>query len=335
MTRFTAEVESTPISTTWERPVARSCCYPKGLSSRTWADSRVYCCRNEKIQQLTFDHSLVWEMRAAGQLSKRDAQNSIVPRNVITRCLGPHPAVQVDLEGPFTIQESDVFLLCSDGLTGRISDAEIGAILSHFEPTAAARFLVTLANLRGGTDNITVIVIKIVGPALVTSRERHDLRHQTTSVSRARGDSSAAGWFVLGLASLVVMAAASWELWWVMGLAALAGIAAAASIAIPKIRGRVQANTSFGEAPYETTNCPVDDAFVASILETLDTVLDRLSLSTEQRMPIQDKLDGLTADAESGSLSRVGDRLFESAEQVLQAVRDNPTSVSDSSVELS
>ena len=91
----------------------------------------------------------------------------MVPKNVITRSLGPNPNVQIDLEGPHPIAEGDVYLLCSDGLTGRVEDAEIGAILASLPPKEAATALVDLANLRGGPDNVTVLIGKVIGPELV------------------------------------------------------------------------------------------------------------------------------------------------------------------------
>src|SRR4029079_7562536 len=86
-----------------------------------------------------------------------------VPKNIITRSLGPHPDVQVDLEGPYSAEPGDTFLLCSDGLTGQVKDEEIGALLSCLPPAEAARVLVDLANLRGGPDNITVIIVRVLG----------------------------------------------------------------------------------------------------------------------------------------------------------------------------
>ena len=84
-----------------------------------------------------------------------------VPKNIITRSLGPAPDVTVDLEGPYPLEAGDTFLLCSDGLSGQVRDEEIGAILNVLPPTEAARVLIDLANLRGGPDNITVIVAKV------------------------------------------------------------------------------------------------------------------------------------------------------------------------------
>lgn len=123
-------------------------------------DSRVYRLRAGVLEQLTFDHSLVWEMAAASNVSE-DKVPSCIPKNVITRSLGPHETVIVDLEGPHALEAGDVFLLCSDGLTGVVDDTLAGAVLDTMEPDAAAQTLVDLANLRGGPDNISVIVARV------------------------------------------------------------------------------------------------------------------------------------------------------------------------------
>ncbi len=141
---------------------------PQGALAAHVGDSRVYRLRGSTLEQLTFDHSLVWEMSAAGQLPKDDLP-SFVPKNIITRSLGPHPEVNVDLEGPFPLEVGDTFLLCSDGLTGQLKDEEIGAILGCLPPSEAARVLIDLANLRGGPDNITVIIAKITSPAMTAA----------------------------------------------------------------------------------------------------------------------------------------------------------------------
>jgi PPM family protein phosphatase len=122
-------------------------------------DSRVYRIRKSQIDQLTCDHSLVWEMIQSRRLNPRDAER-LCPRNVITRSLGPEPVVNVDIEGPLPVLPGDIFLLCSDGLCGLLSDAEIGMIAGTVPPSEACRLLVNLANLRGGPDNITVIIVQ-------------------------------------------------------------------------------------------------------------------------------------------------------------------------------
>ena len=88
-----------------------TCCVllllPQGAVIGHVGDSRIYRLRGDEFCQLTFDHSLVWEMRAPDQLDDDDTSLPGIPRNVITRSLGPHPDVQVDLEGPFPIEVGD------------------------------------------------------------------------------------------------------------------------------------------------------------------------------------------------------------------------------------
>lgn len=135
---------------------------PEGALVAHVGDSRVYRIRDGRIDQLSFDHSLVWELVRRNHLSPEHA-NLAVPRNVITRSLGPDPTVEVDLEGPLAIESNDVYLLCSDGLSGPIDDPELGAFAGHFHPEDACLYLLNLANLRGGQDNITVVILHI-GP---------------------------------------------------------------------------------------------------------------------------------------------------------------------------
>jgi PPM family protein phosphatase len=121
-------------------------------------DSRVYRLRDQSFEQLTFDHSLVWEMQQSGEISEESIRNSVIPKNVITRSLGPSPTVMIDVEGPFAVRKGDRFLLCSDGLSGQLADEEIGNLLSLLDIHAAAKAMVDLANCRGGPDNITVVI---------------------------------------------------------------------------------------------------------------------------------------------------------------------------------
>ncbi len=141
---------------------------PQGAVLAHIGDSRVYRLRGNQLEQLTFDHSLVWEMQASGQLSENSDLAAALPKNVITRSLGPNETVKVDIEGPFLVEIGDTFLLCSDGLTGKVEDDELAAILANLPPKESAQALVDLANLRGGPDNITVIVAKVTGHELTT-----------------------------------------------------------------------------------------------------------------------------------------------------------------------
>ena len=120
-------------------------------------DSRVYRLRHGVIEQLTFDHSLQWEMIRQGRAT---AENSelLHPKNVITRCLGANKHLEIDVEGPFDVRAGDQFLLCSDGLTGHVTDSEMGAVVNLLPAAEASRMLIDLANSRGGTDNTTVVI---------------------------------------------------------------------------------------------------------------------------------------------------------------------------------
>ena len=123
-------------------------------------DSRAYRVRGGVIEQLTDDHSLVGELVRSGRLSPEEAE--LHPqRSVITRALGTEPDVDVDT---FAVEAEagDLYLLCSDGLTDMLSDAEILGVLDGADDVdSVARRLVEAANSHGGEDNITVVVFEI------------------------------------------------------------------------------------------------------------------------------------------------------------------------------
>jgi serine/threonine protein phosphatase PrpC len=202
---------------------------PEGAVAAHVGDSRVYRLRGTTIEQLTFDHSLVWEMAAAGQASE-DEVPAYVPKNVITRSLGPHPTVKVDLEGPLPLKPGDRFLLCSDGLTGPLNPTLIGMVLSSLSPEESAQTLVDLANLLGGPDNITVVVAEVAG---ITGRSKRDCDHGSAGAT----SSAAAGFrgsdllFLLGEIGSALMT--GWGLsGGNVGLAVGGGITAALLLAL-------------------------------------------------------------------------------------------------------
>jgi protein phosphatase len=133
---------------------------PQGAVIAHVGDSRAYRVRSDRIEQLTFDHSLQWELLRQGKMSPEEIFRR-EPRNVITRSLGPQPIVEVDVEGPYPTRPNDVYVLCSDGLTGLVKDEEIGVASRELPPSEACRLLVNLANLRGGPDNITVVIVRV------------------------------------------------------------------------------------------------------------------------------------------------------------------------------
>jgi len=125
-------------------------------------DSRAYRVRGGELEQLTDDHSLVGELVRSGRLSPEEAE-SHPQRSVITRALGTEPDVDVDT---FTVEveQGDISLLCSDGLTDMTSARDIlAAVEESRDLDDAARALVEAANAGGGEDNITVVLFEIAG----------------------------------------------------------------------------------------------------------------------------------------------------------------------------
>jgi protein phosphatase len=123
-------------------------------------DSRLYLFRNGQLERMTRDHSLVEEFVRQGRLTREEAEKH-PQRSVITRALGPEGDVDVDT---FRIpaREGDVFLLCSDGLSGMVSDSDMESIMSAADGLdATARNLVEAANENGGRDNITAVLFKL------------------------------------------------------------------------------------------------------------------------------------------------------------------------------
>ena len=153
-------------------------------------DSRAYLIRESELRRLTDDHSWVQEQVNAGILSEEEARNHPL-KNVVTRALGGGMHVAVDLiEIP--VGGGDRFLLCSDGLTGMVSDEEItSALTSPRSLEEIVRGLIDLANERGGVDNITAIVVEVksVRPAeppkksADASREKTDVSLRVSTVS--------------------------------------------------------------------------------------------------------------------------------------------------------
>lgn len=122
-------------------------------------DSRAYLLRGGQISQVTEDHSWVAEQVRLGAMTLAEAQTSPF-RNIITRSVGTAATVEADLFTQ-TVQAGDIFLLCSDGLTGHVEADEIQAIILENSPSAAAALLIETANERGGRDNITALVLAV------------------------------------------------------------------------------------------------------------------------------------------------------------------------------
>jgi protein phosphatase len=242
-------------------------------------DSRIYRLRGNELQQLTFDHSLVWEICAAENVMESEVP-AFVPRNIITRSVGPTPEVDVDLEGPFSLRTGDVFLLCSDGLSGQIEDEEMGTILRCFDPDDAAHILVDLANLRGSPDNITLIVARVNRWQSARSTGTGSTitgRPTSLAVKIFRPVLTAAGLFGLGflIHGLVLAVAAAF----VGGLIAAVFSFHLSPPVTPAVAGST-ARQRLGKAPYTTCDCSLNEqstkCMARAVQEIRDVAINRL-----------------------------------------------------------
>ncbi len=129
-------------------------------------DSRCYLIRDGQLKQLTRDHSLRNEALEALEAlppSSRKRALAKAKSNIITRALGVEENVQLDIRS-YDLQEGDCYLLCSDGLHGMVTDTEIlDALTGCVDVVEAAELLIWLANEGGGRDNVTAVVLQIVG----------------------------------------------------------------------------------------------------------------------------------------------------------------------------
>ncbi len=123
-------------------------------------DSRFYRFREGRLEQITQDHSVVQELMSRGLMTAEEARTTI-GKNLVTRALGVDPVVIPDVTQE-TLRDADTYLLCSDGLNDMLGDQEIGRILAEntTDLEEAAHRLVSLANERGGPDNISVILAR-------------------------------------------------------------------------------------------------------------------------------------------------------------------------------
>ncbi|MEX2561150.1 MAG: hypothetical protein WD403_14610, partial [Pirellulales bacterium] len=200
---------------------------------------------------------------------REEEVHSYIPKNIITRSLGPSPQVQVDLEGPFPLAAGDAFLLCSDGLSGQVSDEEIGVILGCLPPKEAVGVLVDLANLRGGPDNITVITVKVA--AIPSAGESASTLAAVPAGPRPAIHS--AWWVALGVLILVTLGLWAVQPWGAL-VSGLAALATAIVVAVRKLGGSLPARPfegpRFGRGPHKSLVCPTNNEFVDKLAKVVD-----------------------------------------------------------------
>lgn len=145
-------------------------------------DSRIYMLRNEKLTQLTPDHSWVAEEVRRGNITQAEAD--VHPRrNLVAQAIGATPSIE-PMVGQFPVAIGDKILLCSDGLHGPLSNEEIRLLVGSLPPDVAVRSLIDKANDAGGPDNITAVIAEIAKAPDSATRTRLSEMSTMTSSSR-------------------------------------------------------------------------------------------------------------------------------------------------------
>jgi len=163
-------------------------------------DSRTYQIRDGQIVQISRDHTWVAEQEKAGIITAEEAR-SHPNRNVVTRTLGGGASVKVDVFPPQPMRPGDVVLLCTDGLSGVVTDPEMAVIVSQSPNSAtAARKLVDLTLSRGAPDNVTAVVLARAGPEAMRATRRLEQGKAGRKTARPAVLAAAVGAGVLSLA---------------------------------------------------------------------------------------------------------------------------------------
>ena len=280
---------------------------PRGALVGHIGDSRAYRLRSGTIEQLTRDHSLVWELESAGAPDAAARHG----KNIITRSMGPHPRVDVDIEGPFPVADGDVFLLCSDGLSGQVADAEIGLLAAELEPKEAAAALVGLTLIRGAPDNITVIVAR-AGVEEISKTSPGDEPWPMSDPPTAQPQAAARPWRMLALAAVSFLATLLISPWsdvpgreWVaatIGENLMHPISVIASVgclvvcllslliawigflpAAPVSVRHLMPGKQIGKGPYRSYQCKASQALLEGIVTSIESAADGLKEQDRER----------------------------------------------------
>ena len=138
--------------------------YDNTISIAHVGDSRLYRVRQNRLEQITMDHSLLQELVDRGFYSREEAERS-TNRNYVTRALGVDSGVDVELQ-EVQVEPNDIFLLCSDGLPDMVDDEEIHLTVSTFSANLdmVGQQLIQLSNEHGGKDNVSIIIAQALEP---------------------------------------------------------------------------------------------------------------------------------------------------------------------------
>ena len=290
---------------------------PEGAMFAHVGDSRAYRLRGNKLEQMTADHSLVWELEAEGISTEHFAQ-----KNVITRCLGKATELKVDVEGPWPYMPGDTFLLCSDGLSGQFpDDSEMGAILAVLPLPEATQALVDLANLRGGPDNITATTVKVLGPQQLSN---------TVSAARetilAQDPVPAWIWAALGVLSitfllmlaLVFKGTAYFLLTALLALLSAGGVTGIILYLLQRKAPSAFEGKRYGHAPYRSYAV----GFTAEFTQKLVDMYAELRESAEEQSPNSSwkRVDGLKSAADKAIQARNYEEAIRNVLRALSAI---------------
>lgn len=138
--------------------------YDNRVSIAHVGDSRLYRLRDNRLEQITLDHSLLQELVDRGFYSQEEAQRS-ANRNYVTRALGVEPTVDVEVQ-EIEAERDDYLLMCSDGLPDMVEDEDIHLTITTFgnDINTVAEQLIKLSNDNGGRDNVSIVLVKILEP---------------------------------------------------------------------------------------------------------------------------------------------------------------------------
>lgn len=329
---------------------------PRGALIGHVGDSRIYRIRGGCIEQLSRDHSLAWEIAAAAG-PNTDEGPAGVPKNIITRSMGPHDDVEIDLEGPFPIELGDQFILCSDGLSGSLRDEEIAMLVTALTPEEATAALVGLTLIRGAPDNTTVIVAT-AGPEEVSHYSRRD----TAWPLEDDGGAAAARkrpWILLGIAATCLFIAllispwsdlvkdGSQQVWFlsVIGSVICLGLAlgclAGAFIGLmmpPDKRARVLApGKQLGKGPYRTFDAtPTAEQFsgiLTSLAEAADEMRTAGHAGAERLQAVEGRCRELVRNGDFSAATREAAEGFQIFTMFIESGRGDDTEAESNPLE--